>query len=38
VLAIDNKAQVLVRLKFLGSSLEIFGSSLAQLLDRIKLG
>jgi hypothetical protein len=35
---IDNKAQVLVRLKFLGSSLEMLGLSLAQLLDQLKLG
>jgi hypothetical protein len=30
--------QVLVRLKFSGSSLEMLGLSLAQLLDRLKLG
>jgi hypothetical protein len=35
---INNKAQVLVRLKFLGSSFEMLGTSQAQLLNRLKLG
>jgi hypothetical protein len=35
---INKKAQVLVRLNFLGLSLEMLGTSLAQLLDQLKLG
>jgi hypothetical protein len=37
-LMINNKAQVLVRLKFLSLLFEMLGTSLAQLLNRLKLG